>query len=401
MSVINISYPVTDEARKALYRLPLLSASFTLPQSGRSECEIVRLLLNTHYNHIRHLLEFIEKWFERSGPIGLNILKAKHPFHFAQTIAELYLFAHLRERLENVEAPESDGGPVCPDIKLEYEGSTVKIELFTPVDLMGFQLFENYVPSILKYLDVPRGYHLKVKIESIDKETEYSGKALYYPYTIPNENETHSWLEEFARLASEWLNRSEPEPELCICGPGEEVLVAIELVKACKDPGYRDIILQSATRSTDTRLFFEVGSVEDTVRTQWGQKLRRKLKKQQCGPPSDDVLRILIVNFSMAHAAWPDFICKEPFTSRFQQTIKHIVAKNMPYDIVLPARLSSACCFGKPVLLTDTWHSRGTAFIKKVGLDTPCPPPRYSPPKPEEIVEMAKFRFGVSPTYGE
>ncbi len=184
MSVINISYPITEEARQALSGLPLLSAAFKLPQSERSKHEIVRLLSNTHYDHIQHLLEFIEKWLLPSGPIGNKIIKAKHPFSFAQSISELYLFAHLHERLGTIEATESNGAPVCPDIKIEFEDFTVKIEIYTPVDLMGFQLFQYYVPSILKYVNVSRGYHLKVEIQPIDNNPEDSPKSLYYPYTI-------------------------------------------------------------------------------------------------------------------------------------------------------------------------------------------------------------------------
>jgi hypothetical protein len=74
-----------------------------------------------------------------------------------------------------------------------------------------------------------------------------------------------------------------------------------------------------ATQSTDTRLFFEVGTPEDTAKSQWGKKLKdKKLKRQQCGELAEGVLRMLLVNFAMADRGWPHFISGEKFGARWR-----------------------------------------------------------------------------------
>ena len=155
MSVLAISYPVTEGAKQAIDRYPAIGRAFCLPDSGRSEFEIVRLLSNTHYGHIHRFLEFIDKWLDVSGPIGRKVLKVKHPFQLGQAAAELETFVHLYERLGTaVQAVEAAGNSVFPDVEVRFDAWTVKVEVYTPVDLLGFQLFERYVPMILKYLDV-------------------------------------------------------------------------------------------------------------------------------------------------------------------------------------------------------------------------------------------------------
>ena len=87
MGMVQISYPVTEDAKQAMDRYPAIGRAFCLPDSERSECEIVRLLSNTHYDRIHRFLEFIDKWLDFSGPIGRKVLQAKHPFQLEQEAA--------------------------------------------------------------------------------------------------------------------------------------------------------------------------------------------------------------------------------------------------------------------------------------------------------------------------
>jgi hypothetical protein len=98
MGMLTISYPVTEGARQAIDRYPAIGGAFCLPNLGRSEFEIVRLLSNTHYPRIHQFLGFIDQWLDVSGPIGRKVLKAKHPFQLEQAAAELEIFVHLYER---------------------------------------------------------------------------------------------------------------------------------------------------------------------------------------------------------------------------------------------------------------------------------------------------------------
>ena len=387
MSVLAISYPVTQGAKQAIDRYPSIGKAFCLPDSGRSEFEIVRLLSNTHYGHIHQFLEFIDKWLDVSGPIGRKVLKVKHPFQLEQAAAELKTFVHLYERLgAAVQAVESPRDSVSPDVEVRFNAWTVRVEVYTPVDLIGFQLFKRYVPMVLKYLDVSCGYHLDVKTQPVHDMPGYDYATVYYPYTIPKENETHKWLAEFEEQAHQWLSKESPEQVFQMPGPGGKIDIVVKIAKLDDDPGNRQIKFIGATHSTDTKLFFEVGTVQDTAISQWGCKLKNKLRKEQCGEPSEGVLRMLVVNFAMADSGWPHFISGEKFGMRFREVIGRLNDGRHHYDVVLPAQLGYPCCFGQPIWINAYWEMNGGDFIAKAGLDRKCVPLPDSTPR--EIEDM-------------
>jgi hypothetical protein len=388
MGVLAISYPVTEGAKQAIDRYPAIGRAFCLPDSGRSDFEIVRLLSNTHYGHIHRFLEFIDKWLDVSGPIGRKVLKARHPFQLDQVAAELEIFVHLYERLGTaVQAVEPARNSVCPDVEVRFDAWTVKVEVYTPVDLMGFQLFKRYFPMILKYLDVACGYHLDVKTQQIQEVSSYDQAMLYYPYTIPEDNETHNWLAEFAERAQQWLSKESPKQALRMPGPGSKVDIIVKIAKLDGDPSNRQICSIWATRSTDTKLFFEVGTAKETAGSPWGRNLKRnKLRKQQCGEPAEGVLRMLVVNFAMADSGWPHFISGEKFGMRFREVIGGLDGGKQHYDVILPARLGYECCFGQPIWINAHWEVKVGDFITEAGLDRACVPPPVSTAKEIEAL---------------
>ena len=147
---MNISYPITAATRKELEARPTIAQAFSLPNSDRSNREIVRILSNTHFPHLDRQLDFIDQWLTASGPIGRKLLKVTDPFELEQTATELALFVHLRSRLgDAVEATESGGDTRCPDMEVKLANFDVRLEVYTPVDLHGYQLFDRGVQYVL------------------------------------------------------------------------------------------------------------------------------------------------------------------------------------------------------------------------------------------------------------
>ena len=387
-----LSYPVTEGARQAIDQYPTIGGSFCLPNSGRSEFEIVRLLSNTHYDHIHRFLGFIDKWLDVSGPIGRKLLEAKHPFQLEQAAAELETFVHLYERFGTaVQAAESTGNSRVPDLEVRFDAWRVRVEVYTPVDFMGFQLFKRYVPMVLKYLDVSCGYCLKVTTQPLQQTPGYDQAMLYYPYSIPEEKETYQWLAKFSERARQWMSNRSPTQALRMPSPGGKVEIVVEIVKLDSNPDSRQICFIGATQSTDTGLFFEVGTAEDTAKSQWGKKLKdKKLKRQQCGELAEGVLRILLVNFAMADSGWPHFISGEKFGARFREVIGILDGGKQRYDVVLPTQLGYECYFGRPVWINAHWEATVGNFFAKAGFDDPCvPPPDSTPQEIEELLRIS------------
>lgn len=368
-----ISYPITQAVRDAQDRFPRIALGIALPKQGRSPLEIVRLLGNTHFEHVRRLLEFLEQVLPASGPLGARLLQQTDPFQFSQCLAEMFLFSHLRQRLgEKVSPVAESSGVAKPDLEIVWQGFSVKIEVYSPVDLMGWQLIEKNLTTLFKYLHVDRGFSLRVYLDPLDE----SAKGVWYPYSIPKESDAAGWLQDISAKANGWLStdRLSPGDQLVLQGPGRQTSIRVELEAISHDPSDRRLYFLEATHSTDTRLFFECGTPEDTAKSQWGRKIEDKLMRRQAGPPGPAVIRILVVDFSHADTGWPEFICWPNIARRLSETVHLLVADipgPLPYDAVLPAHLSQDCFFGSPIWIDVSKKAPGETFVGQAELDRP------------------------------
>ncbi len=389
MSKFDMSYPITDQVLRDIKRFPAINnflkvRKIDLKEGKLENKEIFRLLNNMHYEKCAYLVDYLEKWIEDAGEIGEKVLVTTNPIDFDRMLAELFVFTHLREILGGDVFPvKAQGNSKSPDIKAIWDQNEVLMEIFTPMDFMGFQLFNNYVTPILKYLDVDKVYRIKIKLESKDRNGISNREDNYFPYSFPDEDEIYSWLNEFQKRACSWLQEEEPAEELIINAPGNNLRLKLILDKTFNNRETREIVYLGKGHSTDSKLFFEVGTAESTAKSQWGKKLKNKLKKMQCGPSNIDTCRILVVNFALADTGWPDFISWERFGKRFKDTIKIIVGRSMPFDVVLPAQLGFESCFGKPVLINDSLEKQALSFIRSAKLDVQCQP--HEKETPEEI----------------
>ncbi len=372
MSSYRCSYPVTPEVLAACKEFAEIGQILRLPAQGRSEKEIVRLLDNAHYEHIARLLNFIESMLSRPDSIGQRLLQQTDPFQFNQFLAELFLFSHLSDRLGKRVRPvikgPSDKGP---DIEAQWGNLLVRIETYSPIDFMGFQLIGKHILPLFKYLDVVRGFSLKVSI----KPADISVQGVWYPYSIPGEEEVLCWLQGLAGKARVWLSQSDPERRLRVEGPGGTIMIDVELKELIDDPATREVLFIPGTHSTDTRLFFECGTPEDTAASQWGRKLKSKLEKRQAGPPRPNTMRVLVVDFAQADTARPDFICWPGVADRLAETVRLLVddiPPSAPYDILIPAQLGLDCGFGPPVWIEASIAHAGDDFIRGAGMDRLC-----------------------------
>jgi hypothetical protein len=370
MGVGGVSYPISEQVKHSLTRFPEIAARLKLPAQGRSEFEIVRILDNTHYAHLVTLLSFVEQWLGHARPIGDRVIRARDPFQLEQALAELFLFAHLAAELGGrVHAARGLSGESTPDLKLAWNDKSVCIEVFSPVDFMGFQLVQTHVTNVLRYLHVSRGYVIEAGLRPARE------RDLWYPYAVEDESKIKGWLREFAAGAEAWLKQQQPPERKVINGPKGEWYIDLLLHDMHDDSSIRRVILSTRTHSTDTRLFFDCGAVEDTAKSQWGKKIKSKLKDRQCGDPAPDKLRVMVIDFSQASTSCPDFICWPDIATRMEATIKLLATElhePLPYDLVIPAQLGYECCFGPGIVLDPVRQCEASEFMRVARLDRPC-----------------------------
>jgi hypothetical protein len=298
------------------------------------------------------------------------VLDQSDQFELRQALSELFLLVHLRENVGSVVEPAHAPRTISHhDISARWGDISILIEIFCPVDLMGFQLVEAYTSTILKYLKINKGFELEVKIRPIAEPADP-----FYPYLIGKDQEVRCWLAELAGRVEKWLNVDGLPSPLIVDGTNETWHLFVCALTVHNDPSDRLILQSSATRSTDSRLFFECGSVEDAARSEWGKKLRRKLKQRQCGDPKQGRLRMLVVDFSMADTGWPDFICWPAIASRIAEVMHRLVQElddPVPYDIVLPAQIGPVCGFAPPIWLSGNMEISDHGFLQAAGLTRP------------------------------
>ncbi len=365
-----ISYPITHEVHDAKHRFSEIRDRVCIPSSGRSKLEIVRVLGNTPYEHLDQLLILLNKHLPRSGDIGKRVLQQTDPLQFKQALREFFLFVHLQNVPEaQAWAASARSASKCYDIDLTIGELSACIEVYCPVDFFGFQLMKQLIPSIFRYLNINMGFEIDLRLETL-KDMDW-----FYPYEVGYERTVRPWLVCLQSKAEEWVRTANAGDQWQFPGPTERVRFSAKLQEVYDDPQDRCIRFLPSTRSTDSKLFFEVGSPKDTAKSEWGRKLLEKLKKRQCGDPDLNCLRILALDFSLADTGWLDFICQPKIAKRLSQTVELLVSEigpPLPYDAVLPARLSGKCCFGKVIGLDRRRTEEIEEIVTAALLDRPC-----------------------------
>ena len=323
-NIPGVSYPIDQFTESQLRKLPYLYNRLSLPESGRSDLEIVRLLGNAHYEHIQHLLEFLNRSVLVAGSLVDEVLKQTDPMEFGGRLSELYLFCHIAHRVpDRMNLPSGPRSKKRPDMEVSVDGLNFAIEVYGPMNLFGFQLVETYAIRILKYLEIDRGYVLRVKIEP---STEHDP---FFAYQFETEKEIRPWLCQFAESAAAWL--SKPSPQLVFQKEGPNASgwrLSVEIKNLCQDRYLREIGQNTAGRSDDARLYFEVGTAKETASGWWGQRVRKKMAARQAGSaPRDGLLRLLVVDFARLDTSFPDFICWPNIAERIDASVRLLASE--------------------------------------------------------------------------
>jgi hypothetical protein len=378
-----VSYPISKQVKAALKDFPNIAASARIPSERHSDLEIVRLLDNQQYPWIRDLTFLIEETLPFSGEIGKKVLHCKDQLQFSQAISEMYLLRHVYGFVgPDVFATSFRRDQGGWDITAKVDDHELRIEVYTPEELAGHQLFDRLLSTILKYLDIPIGYYLDVKIGIQKTGSGYNQRDLYYVYDTGNKDHVNEWLFEFEKRVKSWIKcesiKNRTNGQLTIPGPGNGLRVVIHITRWAKDSRERCIRINWPTRSSDTELFFRNTKPENIAKNEWGKKVRKKLFSTQCGEQSKGYTRVLVLNFILADTGWPEFISGSWFSTSFGNYISFITRGKKPFDVVIPAQLGFDCCFGKPAWISD-YHKENHDYLAQLGMNRPCkPPPKAS-----------------------
>ncbi len=367
-----LSYPVNAEVISALDNFPKIENLLDLSANNRSDLEIVRLINNLPAPSPRQLLQLINDHIDSAGDISKNLLREKDPLCFRRMFSVLYMLAYIK-RIDglDVKGTVSKSNRIH-DIDLELNSNRAKIEIFCPIDFFGFQFVKTYSEPEFRYSRCKRGFSVSVKL----LVAEPSG---FHAHKIPNDDKTlRTWLKNLHHDVNEWLPNAEEGSEREFAEINDVFCLKATLEEIHTNPEHRYVQFIEPTRSNDTRHYFEKPlKVKDTAHSQIGNKIKSKLEKRQCGDPSPDYLRILVVDFRLMDVLDPDWFCWPRIAERMTETVQTLsdcISPPIPFDVVIPARLDFDCCFGEAVLLDQDREAEMTALLQATGLDRKCQP---------------------------
>jgi len=362
---MKIKYKITESSISTLEKFPYLKSVYRLPELGTyDERELTRLLENSHYSHIYRIIEQLDKYGEFCGEIFEKIISCNDTLNLSRFLAEFWLFIYLYDIHKSKVTPvHTDNQLKKPDIKLKLDKFEIRIEIYTPMDSYAFQTFTTLLFSKLKNLSSSKGFEV-----TINSKAEH----FYYTHDFPDFRIVYSWLDDFENNFSTWLGNVKPGDSKEIVGPADSLTLHILFNKITDNPEIRFIIWGHATYSSDTKLYFEIDDPEKFAKTEWGVKIKDKLTKQQAGESKSEIIRILMINFSMADTTDILFFNDLRYYSRLEKNIKYLVADIKPYppyDLVIPCELGPEKGFVKPVNISEFDDNLIADILKESGLD--------------------------------
>ncbi len=364
---MRINYKITKAGLETLAKYSWLKSEYPIGTAGEvDEREITRLLENSHYAHIQRTLEQINKYGALSGEIGEIILSCNDPLNFSRCLAELSLFSYLYDNLKSKVVPiRRIQNQKSPDISINFKDIKILLEIYTPMDSYGYQVFSRLLTSSIINLQLQKGFNI-----DIDSKAE----NLHYTGEFPEFKEVYKWLDNFTIEFSRWLDNAKNGNVFSIESPSATVHLILHIKEIHTNPEIRIISWGEATRSTDTRLYFDIDNPSDFSKTDMGIKILDKLKKQQAGESQKQVYRILLINFSLTDTPDLSFLNEIKYQNRFIENIKFLVSEIKPYppyDIVIPCELGFDCGFGKHVNLSSYTDPFINELIERTKMDKP------------------------------
>jgi len=343
----DIKYRINKTTIESLNQFEWIKNKISLSYSDfgiYDEREIINLLNNCHLDHIRKLLNYINEYGKIGGEISKKILSCNDSFDVSRYLAELYLLVYLYEHHGKFVEPIETTNKKSHDITVKLNNAEYKIEIYTPGDFYGYIIFKRYFTALLSNLPIDIGYKMSIIMTS---------ENLYHPNHFSRQEESKKWLLDFQEKIIHWINKAKRNDTIEISGPIQGLKIHITLNEIFNSWENRIITVVGPTSSVSTRLFFEHVKDDIISKHSWGLKIKEKLKKQQAGPASQGVIRILIINFILNDISCTLFNDKKYFQN-LRKIIRYHAEKIKPYppfEIIIPSDLDYICKFSNPIIL--------------------------------------------------
>jgi hypothetical protein len=326
------------EAQAKLQDFKNLAAIIGPLRKGMDARHITRLLAAAHYPRVHLLLQFLDGRAAAWPTVLQKLLQQTSETQFRQTLAELHLLSHLNKQNGTDAKPKIVTKNLKHyDIDATAAGVAAKIEIYSPSDFVGMQLFDGQISPLFKFLEVPIGFHIELTLDPVIR-----GNA-NYASGVSTESQVERWLQRIREEAETWINASTPiGVSKTWDGPNKSVRLTAKIRKISENGADRLVTYVTGTRSTESRFVFDHGDPLQVRRSSWGKKIFEKMSDRQCGEYEQGAVRLLMIDFSGLDTSSPDFFrtTRMGIFSRIESALQIASADAgapLPYDGILLA----------------------------------------------------------------
>lgn len=363
------SYPIDDDVRRGL--AGLLDLSALLAQKGvleqrTSSTEIVRLLGQAGRGHggSMEILSVCDYVCKHSKVVANKVVDAKLWYSFLQALTEAHTFQFFNE-LEGFETHGHVHGDNERGYDLDVHCSIghLKVEIHTPVYLMGYQTLGRAIEHALLYLNSPTGYVIEARVGP-RIEDPFAPHDYGWPERLTDVNLIREWMSNIVELSEQWLTSGSDSP-LVVNGPND-------LILECTLDRWSDerLVIQSpAGHSTDLSRTWDYCDAADLAKGPFGKFFAEKLNKRQAGNFGTGTLRAIVLDMSFSDATRPEYFMSEQYCEKLGQVVSKIVdMEDCPYDIVLPSliHLDSRAIGNRAIALVDDARTKCSQLVDTI-----------------------------------
>lgn len=187
---------------------------------------------------------------------------------FRQTLAELRLLSHLNKQSGASAKPaQAPKNAKHHDIDAMAEGVAAKIEIYSPSDFIGMQLFDQQISPLFKFLDVPVGFHLELTLNPMAMGN------VNYALQVGTSSQVERWLTRIREEAETWINAATaPGASKSWDGPNKSVRLTVRIREISGNRADRLVRYVTGARSTDSRILFDHGDPRQLRHLSWEKR---------------------------------------------------------------------------------------------------------------------------------
>lgn len=180
---MNINFPINY---KIIENYPSIRSYFTKDLKNKfSQKQIFRLLDNVeNYKHIKNLVAFLEGLLsnEEFKEFVFKKIRTKDYLTFSNNLKELFLLDYLLiNKFKVIPFDIKKGKESVPEFYVEKLSDKLLIELYSPIELYGFEIFLRELQTSIKYFHKELGFNCSLEIKT--KANEWSHRN-YLPYEL-------------------------------------------------------------------------------------------------------------------------------------------------------------------------------------------------------------------------